>query len=88
MLTPKLSEVIFFFLVLSATPGPVELRGPRGPMGPWGTRGPLASPILGPDKGKTFFLKCSPIFFIKKWNSPSVIYKKPVAQCYSRAGGA
>ena len=68
MLTPKLSEVIFFFLVLSATPGPAEPRGPRGPMGPRGTRGPLASPILGPDEGKIFFLKCSTMyfFFIRK----------------------
>ena len=55
MLTPKLSEVIFFFLVLSATPGPAEPRGPRGS---------LASPILVPDKGKNFFLKCSSIFYI------------------------
>ena len=63
MLTPKLSEVIFFFLVLSATPGPAEPRGPRGPMGPRGTRGPLAPPILGPDEGKIFFLKCSTMYF-------------------------
>ena len=64
MLTPKLSEVIFFFLVLSATPGPAEPRGPRGPMGPRGTRGPLAPPILGPDEGKIFFLKCSTTYRI------------------------
>ena len=65
MLTPKLSEVIFFFLVLSATPGPAEPRGPRGS---------LAPPIIGPDEGKILFLKCYFMycFHIKKWNSPSV----------------
>ena len=54
MLTPKLSEVIFFFLVLSATPGPAEPRVPGGPLVP---------PIIDPDKGKTLFLKCSSMYY-------------------------
>ena len=67
MLTPKLSEVIFFFLVLSATPGPAEPRGPKGS---------LAHPNFGPDKGKTFFLKCSSMYYF--------YIKVEFTQCYTK----
>ena len=64
MLTPKLSEVIFFFLVLSAIPGPVEPRVQGGSLVP---------PILGPNKGKTFCSNSS-IYYKRSVNFRSKFY--------------